>query len=148
MGNFERELENYNIKVSDIETSDNLLDKLEEAIGTMRQHCYYDDLEVILNSNLLIHKDLSKKIDTIFGMKVTFQDLEECVSFVVKPYEKLRCEYCSEDYDGYVKPLDKNAHVSVWDNPHEKILKIDWYGHRMKIDIKYCPMCGRKLVTR
>lgn len=145
MGNFERELEKYNIKISDIEASNKLFDKLQEAIDTMQMNGYYGDLEVILNSNLLIHKNLSKKIDTIFGMKVTFQDLEECVSFVVKPYEKPRCEYCEGDVGGYIKPLDKNAHACVFDKPHEKILDIDWYGHNMKININYCPMCGKKL---
>ena len=55
------------------------------------------------------------------------------------------CQYCNEDFDGYYKPLDKNAHVCVFDTPHEKILDINWYGHKMKININYCPMCGRKL---
>jgi hypothetical protein len=87
MGNFERELERHNIKLSDIEASNKLFDKLQEAIDTMRENSYYGDLEVILNSNLLICQTTPKKIDTIFGMKVTFQDLEECVSFVVKPYK-------------------------------------------------------------
>lgn len=55
------------------------------------------------------------------------------------------CEYCEEDYDGWYKPLDKNGHVCIFDKPHEKILEIDWYGHRMKLPIRYCPMCGRCL---
>ena len=55
------------------------------------------------------------------------------------------CEYCKEDYGGWYKPLDKNGHLCIFDKPHEKILEIDWYGHRMKIPINYCPMCGRKL---
>lgn len=55
------------------------------------------------------------------------------------------CDYCQEDFDGWYKPLDKNAHVCIFDTPHEKILDISWYGHKMKIDINYCPMCGRDL---
>ena len=55
------------------------------------------------------------------------------------------CKYCIEDFDGYYKPLDKNGHICVFDMPHKKILNIDWYGHRMQININYCPMCGRKL---
>lgn len=55
------------------------------------------------------------------------------------------CRYCHEDFDGYYKPLDKNAHVTVFDITHEKILDINWYGHKMKIPINYCPMCGRRL---
>ena len=55
------------------------------------------------------------------------------------------CEYCNEDFDGYYRALDKNAHVCIFDKPHEQILDINWYGHSMKINISYCPMCGRKL---
>ena len=58
------------------------------------------------------------------------------------------CEYCNEDFEGYYRPLDKNAHVCVFDTPHEKILDINWYGHKMKININYCPMCGIKLPQR
>lgn len=56
-----------------------------------------------------------------------------------------KCEYCNEDFDGYYKPLDKNAHVCVFDKLYEKVLDINWYGHKMKIDINFCPMCGRDL---
>lgn len=55
------------------------------------------------------------------------------------------CEYCQEDFDGWYKPLDKNGHFCIFDKPYEKILDISWYGHKMKIPINYCPMCGRKL---
>lgn len=59
--------------------------------------------------------------------------------------EKKICRYCTEDFDGYYKPLDKNAHLCVFDTPHEKYIRVDWYGHSMKVKINYCPMCGRKL---
>ena len=55
------------------------------------------------------------------------------------------CEYCNEDFDGYVKPLDKNGQVAVFEKPHEKILDIDWYGHKMRLPISYCPMCRQKV---
>lgn len=55
------------------------------------------------------------------------------------------CEYCQEDFDGYYRALDKNGHICIFDMPHEKILEVKWYGHKMKININYCPMCGRKL---
>lgn len=55
------------------------------------------------------------------------------------------CEYCHEDYDGYCRPLDKNAHVCVFDNIANHYMRVDWYGHSMNIPINYCPMCGRKL---
>ena len=52
-----------------------------------------------------------------------------------------RCEYCQEDCDGYLKPLDKNAHICVFDMAYKQWLDINWYGHNMQIPIKYCPMC-------
>lgn len=55
------------------------------------------------------------------------------------------CEYCQEDFDGYYRALDKNGHLCIFDMPHEKIIEVNWYGHKMKININYCPMCGRKL---
>jgi len=55
------------------------------------------------------------------------------------------CEYCHEDSDGYVKPIDKNSHAFVrfgldgW----ELSLKANgWHGEAR---IKFCPMCGRRL---
>ena len=51
------------------------------------------------------------------------------------------CKYCEEDFDGWIKPLDKNGHVAVFDKVYEKVLEIDWYGHKMKININFCPMC-------
>lgn len=67
----------------------------------------------------------------------------------VEEYEKAvnkdKCEYCTEDFDGYYKPLDKNAHICIFDTPHKKYIDINWYGHKMQIDINFCPMCGRRL---
>lgn len=145
MGNVERELRHFNINLSDIEPSDELFKNVQEAIDKMRERECYAQLELILNKNLVICKNNISRINAIFGLKVSFQDLEECVSFVVKPYEKPRCEYCEGDVGGYIKPLDKNAHAWVFDKSHEKILDIDWYEHNMKININYCPMCGKKL---
>lgn len=52
------------------------------------------------------------------------------------------CKYCQEDFDGWYKPLDKNGHVCIiFGRPYEKILYVNWYGHKIKLDINYCPMC-------
>lgn len=59
--------------------------------------------------------------------------------------DKVRCDYCTEDFDGYYRPLDKNGHLCVFDTPHERYINVDWYGHKMKININYCPKCGRRL---
>lgn len=57
------------------------------------------------------------------------------------------CEYCHEDSDGYVKPIEKNCHafISFGMEGWELSLKANgWHGNAK---IKYCPMCGRELKT-
>ena len=55
------------------------------------------------------------------------------------------CEYCNEDADGYVKPIEKNCHAFIrfGMNGWELSLKANgWHGNAK---IRYCPMCGRRL---
>lgn len=59
-----------------------------------------------------------------------------------------RCEYCNEDADGYVKPIEKNNHAFVrfGMNGWELDLKANgWHG---SAKIRYCPMCGRDLLVK
>ena len=53
------------------------------------------------------------------------------------------CNYCQTDKDGYVRPLDKNGHMYIW--PYNSQLRIRYYGQSLGVEVKYCPMCGRKL---
>ena len=58
------------------------------------------------------------------------------------------CEYCNEDADGYVKPIEKNNHASVrfGMNGWELSMKANgWHG---SAKIRYCPMCGRDLYVK
>ena len=59
--------------------------------------------------------------------------------------EQTNCDYCHEDADGYIKPIEKNGHAFVrfGINGWELQLKAKgWYG---EAKIQYCPMCGRRL---
>lgn len=58
------------------------------------------------------------------------------------------CEYCYEDADGFVTPLEKNGHAFVrfGMNGWELSLKANgWHG---SAKIRYCPMCGRDLYVK
>lgn len=58
------------------------------------------------------------------------------------------CEYCNEDADGYVKPIEKNCHAFIrfGMNGWELSLKANgWHG---SAKIRYCPMCGRDLYVK
>ena len=56
------------------------------------------------------------------------------------------CEYCHEDSDGYVTPLEKNCHAYVRYSPIDGwVLSMKYGAWRKDIPIRFCPMCGRKL---
>ena len=58
------------------------------------------------------------------------------------------CEYCNEDSDGYVKPIEKNNHAFVrfgMDGWELSLKANGWHG---SAKIRYCPMCGRDLFVK
>ncbi|HAC61298.1 MAG TPA: hypothetical protein DCF66_03915 [Lachnospiraceae bacterium] len=66
----------------------------------------------------------------------------------VKQLKQTDCEYCREDSDGYVRPIEKNNHAFVrfGMNGWELSLKANgWHG---SAKIRYCPMCGRDLFVK
>ena len=81
------ELNMFNIDMTKIKPNNNLFENIEEAINEMRKEFYKENLEVILNKNLIYVKHKLTGIKTIFGCKVTFRDLEENISFVIRPEE-------------------------------------------------------------
>ena len=59
---------------------------------------------------------------------------------------QVACEYCHEDSDGYVTPLEKNCHAFVRCSPIDGwILSLKYGSWRKDVQIRYCPMCGRRL---
>lgn len=55
--------------------------------------------------------------------------------------KQTNCEYCHTDRDGYVFPLEKNAHAFI---DRDKII-LKAKGWRGEAKINYCPICGRRL---
>ena len=63
-------------------------------------------------------------------------------------FRQATCEYCYEDFEGYVKPIEKNCHAFIrfGMNGWELSLKANgWHG---SAKIRYCPMCGRDLLVK
>ncbi len=50
------------------------------------------------------------------------------------------CEHCEGEFECYYKP---NANIFICKNT-EQTHNMN-YPSKMKIDIKYCPICGRRL---
>lgn len=58
------------------------------------------------------------------------------------------CEYCNEDADGFVTPLEKNCHAFIrfgMDGWELSLKANGWHG---SAKIRYCPMCGRDLLKK
>ena len=55
------------------------------------------------------------------------------------------CEYCNEDSDGYVKPIEKNGHVYMYFGMNGWCLELSAKGWHGEVKIDHCPMCGRDL---
>lgn len=56
------------------------------------------------------------------------------------------CPYCCEDSDGYVKPLEKNCHAFIRFGMNGWEINLSARGWHGSAKIRYCPMCGRKLM--
>lgn len=54
------------------------------------------------------------------------------------------CEYCHEDSDGYVTPLEKNCHAFIRFGMNGWRIELHANGWHGETKINYCPMCGRK----
>ena len=56
------------------------------------------------------------------------------------------CPYCFTDSDGYVLPLEKNGHAFIRFGMNGWEIDISAKGWHGSAKIRYCPMCGRKLM--
>lgn len=59
--------------------------------------------------------------------------------------EQTDCEYCHEDSDGYVRPIEKNSHAWLVRRGRTMKLRVGFKGEYRECDILFCPMCGRRL---
>jgi len=59
--------------------------------------------------------------------------------------EQTDCEYCHEDSDGFVRPIEKNSHAWLVRRGRTMKLRVCFKGEYRECDILFCPMCGRRL---
>ena len=89
--------------------------------------------------------------------KLPSAQLESCEYYALcrhgRDENKLRarlgfCEYCNEDSDGYVKPIEKNCHAFIHFGMNGWELSMKANGWHGSAKIRYCPMCGRDLLVK
>ena len=109
----EEELKQFNINIDDIEENSDLMGNIQEAIHQMNLYTLKDRFEVILNNNLINVKEKNTNYRTIFGCRISYDNLPKDVSFIIREdtepsYETLQdridkaIEYIEERYNGEV----------------------------------------------
>ena len=87
----------FSIELDKIEEDKELFKNIEEAIAELNKWEVASKYEVILNNNLIKIKDKYNNFRTILGCRISYDNLDKNVSFIVredkKPsYEKLEQE--------------------------------------------------------
>ena len=91
------ELKEFDINLNDIEENAYLFNTINEAVEKMRVATLKDRFEVVLNNNLIEAKDKYTGFRTILGCRISYDNLDKNVSFIVredtKPtYEELEAQ--------------------------------------------------------
>lgn len=102
-----KELKAFDIDLDSIETSNNLFDNISEAIHQMSLHTMKDRFEVILNNNLIESKEKLTNYRTIFGCRVSYQDLDKNISFIVREDTKPTYEQLEQKLERYKNIIDE-----------------------------------------
>ena len=84
-------------------------------------------------------------IETVRKAKNLYQAHRRLVQLPSAQPEQTDCEYCHEDSDGYVKPIEKNNHAFVRFGVSGWELSMRANGWHGSAKIRFCPMCGRNL---
>ena len=74
----------FNIDLNTIEETKDYMPSIKQAIEIMQREYNKKNVEVVINKNLIVFNDKFKNIQGIFGVKVSFDNLDKDVSFIVR----------------------------------------------------------------
>ena len=112
---FESEFKKCNIDLDEVKEANEFIDKLQEVIDKFAEHGYYGNLEVILNENLIQVNEKYHDVKTILGCKVSYEQLEENISFIVKPCTENTIKSADEMFEelGYERVRENNDSFEI-----------------------------------
>lgn len=82
------ELKEFNINLEDIEENVYLFNNINEAVEKLKIATSKDRFEVVLNNNLIEAKDKYTGFRTILGCRISYDNLDKNISFVVRKDNK------------------------------------------------------------
>lgn len=125
------ELKQFGIDINTIKESNDLVNNISEAIHQMSLATMKDRFEVILNNNLIEFKEKSTNYRTIFGCRISYDNLPKDVSFIVREdkepsYEHLKQELdqCKNNWEELKRWLNKNLPVEEMQDLQEVLIKM------------------------
>lgn len=101
------DLKMFNIDIDDIELNPHFSEMLQEAINKMRKETLTKNLEVVLNNNLIEARYKPTNYRTILGCRVSYEDLEKSISFIVRPDENPSYECLEQQNRKQKEVIDK-----------------------------------------
>ena len=78
------ELKEFDINLQDIEENAYLFNNINEAVEKMKVATLKDRFEVELNNNLIETKDKYTDYRTILGCRISYDNLDKNVSFIIR----------------------------------------------------------------
>lgn len=95
------ELKQFNIDLDTIPESNNLFENISEAIEKMKLATLKDKFEVVLNNNLIENKEKLTKYRTILGCRISYDNLDKNISFIVREDNKPSYEQLEKQLEAY-----------------------------------------------
>ena len=95
------ELKQFGIDINTIKESNDLINNISEAIHQMSLATMKDRFEVILNNNLIEFKEKLTNYRTVFGCRISYDNLPKDVSFIVREDMEPSYEHLKQELDQY-----------------------------------------------
>lgn len=99
------ELKQFNIDLDSIKANNSLFDNIQEAIEKMKLYTLSDRFEVVLNNNLIESREKLTNFRTILGCRISYDNLDENISFIVKKDNKPSYEELEKRINKCIKYL-------------------------------------------
>lgn len=100
-------LKDFNINIDDVKPNDDIFGALEEAIYKKKNEDLINRLEVVLNDNLIEVKDKITNCRTIFGARISYDNLSEDISFFLKKDNKPTYEQLEQQVKKQKETIEK-----------------------------------------
>jgi hypothetical protein len=136
------ELQEFNINLEDIEENIYLFNNINEAIEKMKKTTLKDRFEVVLNNNLIEAKDKYTGFRTILGCRITYDNLDKNISFVVKEDNEPTYEELQDRIDEAIDYSQKE--IERLNNIINTMLDFNFFKEECPLNFGYIEKCDEE----